>query len=590
MANVRHPRHGLPNARTLTVIAQDPAVTVGGKILTTELTIPAEKLLPGPCGYRVNVIDYDSSTHTLYEPAAYAMLPDGQCEDPFALSDRMKKPRNRPRSYDNRLLNDPKFHAQNVYAIAMRTLAQFEYALGRRAPWGSAGHQIHIAPHAFADANAFYSKDDRGIFFGYFTGASGKPVYTCLSHDVVAHETTHAILDGLRPRYMEPSTPDQAAFHEGFADIVALLSVFSLPDVVSALLDKKVSGGKLIAARNLDRDTLANSVLLGLAEEMGSETSAVRGQALRRSVELARGENYMDKPEYQEEHARGELLVAAMMNTFLDIWLQRLAKIGPVSGSQKTGKRDRSIVVEEGARVAGHLLTMSIRAIDYCPPTDIWFSDYLSALLTVDREVVPDQGAYNYRAALLRNFEGYGIKQAKGTDEDGTWKLFEGKDLVYSRNHFDLMLRDPEEVFRFIWENRDALKVRKDSYVEVESVRPSIRIGPDGFVLHETVAVYIQILTLWPGELKRELGIDVPEDIKGNRRIRIFGGGALVFNEYGQLKYHIPDRLEDLERERQIQRLSHLAEIGFFEEPAPPRPVSGSQSHFARLHRSRAAG
>ena len=63
----------------------------------------------------------------------------------------------------------------------------------------------------------------------------------------------------------------------------------------------------------------------------------------------------------------GELLVAAMMNAFLDIWLQRLAKIGPVAG----GKRDRSIVVEEGARVAGHLLTMAIRAIDYCPPTDI---------------------------------------------------------------------------------------------------------------------------------------------------------------------------------------------------------------------------
>ena len=32
---------------------------------------------------------------------------------------------------------------------------------------------------------------------------------------------------------------------------------------------------------------------------------------------------------------------------------------------------------------------MAIRAIDYCPPTDLTFADYLSALLTVDREVVP---------------------------------------------------------------------------------------------------------------------------------------------------------------------------------------------------------
>jgi hypothetical protein len=580
------PRHAFPNARTLTVIAQDPSVRIGGRILTTELTIPAEELLQGPCGYRVNVIDYDSSTDTLYKPAEYEKSADGHIKDPFAISKRMKESGQRPNGYDQRILDDPRFHAQNVYAIIMRTLAQFEFALGRRVSWGSDGHQIHVAPHAFADANAFYSREDRGIFFGYFAGKSGKPVYTCLAHDVVAHETTHAILDGLRRRYLEPSTPDQAAFHEGFADVVALLSLLSLEDVVEALLDFDVAGDKkLIAARFLTRDALANSILLGLADEMGSEVSGVRGQALRRSVTLPPGKDYMHMPEYEEEHARGELLVAAIMNAFLDIWLQRLAKIGPISG----GKRDRSIVIEEGARVAGHLLTMSIRAIDYCPPTDIWFSDYLSALLTIDREVVPDQGEYNYRKALLESFKGYGIEPSRGTDKDGTWRLFD-KELRYGRNHFDSMLREREEVFRFIWENRTALNVRDDSYIEVQSVRTSIRIGPDGFVLHETVADYIQILTLWTSELKSVLKITLPPEIPGNRRIRIFGGGILIFNEYGQLKYHIPDRLEDLERERQSERLKVLAEIGFFEEPAPSRPASDSQSHFAQLHRSRALG
>ena len=584
MRNPRRPDHSLPNVRTLTVIAQDPAVQVGGRILTTELTIPAEELLPGPCGYRVNVIDYDSSTDTLYRPAVFEQLPGGHIKDPFAPGARAKGSGRRPSGYDRRLLADPRFHAQNVYAIVMRTLAQFEFALGRRVAWGSDGHQIHVAPHAFADANAFYSRDDRAIFFGYFMGAGGKPVYTCLSHDVVAHESAHAILDGLRRRYLEPSTPDQAAFHEGFADIVALLSLFSLSDVVGALLDLNAGGErKLIAPRHLEREALARSVLLGLAEEMGSEVSAVRGQALRRSVELVPGKDYMSMPEFQEEHVRGELLVAAVMNAFLDIWLQRLAKIGPVAN----GKRDRSIVVEEGARVAGHLLTMAIRAIDYCPPTDIWFSDYLSALLTVDREVVPDQGKYDYRKALLRNFKAYGIEPARGTDVDGTWRLFD-EQLLYGRSHFDSMLRDREEVFRFLWENRRVLKVREDSYVEVQSVRPSVRIGPDGFVLHETVAEYIQILTLYAGEVKSVLGMDLPEDIPGNRRVRIFGGGTLVFDEYGQLKYHIPDRIEDLERERQRQRLERLAAGGFFAEPPEPRPTAGAQSHFARLHLARA--
>lgn len=588
MRNIAHTRHSLPNSRKLTVIAQDPAVRIGrarGRILTTELTIPAEELLDGPCGYRVNVIDYDSSTGILYEPATFERLPNGGYKDRFLLSADRKKPSKRPKGYDASLLNDPRFHAQNVYAIAMRTLAQFEFALGRRCAWGSDGHQIHIAPHAFADANAFYSRDDRSIFFGYFAGRDGTPIYTCLAHDVVAHETTHALLDGLRSRFMEPSTPDQAAFHEGFADVVALLSVFSLPDVVGTLLDLNAGGGALIDQRHLDGESLKQSVLFGLAKQMGSELSAVRGTALRRSIELPPGKPYLsarDYPEFVEPHRRGELLVAALMNAFLAVWLSRLSKIGPV----KNGQKDRSIVVQEGARAAGHLLTMSIRAIDYCPPTDLTFSDYLSALLTVDREVVPDDSQFGYRAALLKSFTDYGIEPAGETDVDGTWKRC-NEELIYSRNHFESMLRDPEEVFRFLWENRGPLKIDRNSYVEVQSVRPSIRVGPDGFVLHETVAEYIQILTLQANELKSTLGIDPPPDVHPFRRIRIFGGGALIFDEYGQLKFQIANRIENTKRQQ--ARLDYLADTGFFDEPPEPRPPSGSQSRFAELHRMRFA-
>ena len=205
-----------PNSRKLTIIAQDPSVRVRDKILTTEIEIPAEELLPGPRGYRVNVIDYDASTGVLYEPATIAAPVDGKT-----------KPNVHPGN--KQLLEDPRLHAQNVYGIVMRTLARFEFALGRRVAWGSPGHQIHVAPHAFAEANAFYSREDRGIFFGYFRGKSGQPIFTCLSHDVVAHETTHAILDCLRARYLEPSSPDQAAFHSDNSNMLrCVLKISSL--------------------------------------------------------------------------------------------------------------------------------------------------------------------------------------------------------------------------------------------------------------------------------------------------------------------------------------------------------------------------
>jgi hypothetical protein len=565
------PQRSLPNTRTLTIVAQDPGIRIGDRILTAEVSVPAETLANGPSGYRVKVVDYDVSTATLYQPAAYDKDSDTVYVDPF------KKPGGLTAK---EVLGDPRFHAQNVYAVVMRTLARFEFALGRRVAWGSDGHQLHLAPHAFAEANAFYSRADRAIFFGYFGGARGEPIFSCLAHDVIAHEATHALLDGLRGRYMEPSSPDQAAFHEGFADIVALLSVYSVPDVIARLLAgskaQPVAGvSELIDMARLKREALEKSVLFGLADEMGTALSRVRGKALRRSVELERDHDYMNDPEFRDPHRRGELLVAAVMNAFLDIWLKRMERIGRIDGD----KVDLSIVVEDGAKVADHLLTIAIRAIDYCPPTDILFSDYLSALLTIDREVVPDDSKVGYRHALLENFKRYGITPSRGSQEDGTCPHFD-KELVYSRTHFESMAHDKHEVFRFIWENRAVLNLDANSYIEVASVRPCMRIGPDGFAMRETVAEYVEIATVAARELEPLLAISPPEGVDGKTRVRVFGGGALIFNEYGQLKFHIANRISD--RARQEERLSYLVETGFFDEPADP------QAHFAALHLARA--
>jgi hypothetical protein len=145
-------------------------------------------------------------------------------------------------------------------------------------------------------------------------------------------------------------------------------------------------------------------------------------------------------------------------------------------------------------------------------------------------------------------------------------------------------LRDPHEVFRFIWENRRKLAITENGYIEVPSVRPSFRVGPDGFVLHETVAEYIQILTLAAGELKPTLGIEPPSGVPEWRRIRLFGGGTLIFDEYGQLKYQIANHLANTRDDvrRQSNRLKHLAQTGFFDQPVDPR------SRFALVHLARA--
>ena len=210
--------------RKLTIIAQDPMVkNQDGRILTTQVSIPAEELALGPWGYRVQVIDYDASAKTLYSRKrtgeAAAKTPS---EDALG-----REAVERSRVSCTKCLRD---RDENTRSVRVRP--------GPSSRLGVQAAPVEGRAHAFADANAFYSREHEALLFGYFPGREGKTIFSCLSHDVVAHETTHALVDGLRSGYLDPSSADQAAFHEGISDVVALLSVFALDDVVRAVLDR----------------------------------------------------------------------------------------------------------------------------------------------------------------------------------------------------------------------------------------------------------------------------------------------------------------------------------------------------------------
>src|SRR6185436_14038949 len=153
-----------------------------------------------PMADAIAVVDYDGANKTWYTPV--------DLDDPRILI----------RSGLDPAEGDPRFHQQMVYAVVTDTIQHFEAALGRRIHWrrqertkdGPRGNlpgdirTLNIFPHAMVSANAFYSPDAHGILFGYFRAERtnqgrnlpGQTVFTCLSHDIVVHETTHAILDG----------------------------------------------------------------------------------------------------------------------------------------------------------------------------------------------------------------------------------------------------------------------------------------------------------------------------------------------------------------------------------------------------------
>lgn len=559
----------MPELRTrpMYILAQDCGVrtrTRGRSILTARVPIAWENLFGGPTGHRVQVVDYDATTDTMYDPA---------------LTPR-RAPRRPPA--DSQILGDPTFHAQNVYALVMATIARFEYALGRRVSWCFRGHQLKVAPHAFEQMNAFYSREAESLVFGYY-GAPGDRHFMCLSHDIVVHETTHALLDGLRSRFMAPSSADQAAFHEGFADIVALLSVFALGEVMDVLVDRnRRAEGGLIARSAVTAEEIMNSWLLGLADDMESETEGARVNALRRSVTLEPDPNVLKHVEFQEPHRRGEVLVAATMRAFVDAWVRRLDS----PEGARTDRIEVRRVVEEGMDVAATLLTMAIRALDYTPPVHLTFGDFLSALLTADTQIRADDSRYGLRKGLLDWFSRYGIAPASEA-ADGLWEAPAGNSqLVNEGVRFGSLQTDAVEMFRLVWANSEKLNLNPTAYTRIASLRPCIRTSPDdGLPLRETVAECLQYVQIYASELE-PFGLTKPEGMADDTEIALEGGSTLILDDYGRLKYEVHNRLPDPARPNDVvkaqDRLDYLWEQGHFD------PGASFAARLSTIHRLRA--
>ena len=443
-----------PPLRWLRVYAFDPqasadleTATVNNSLVGLRWETPWERpLTPGPCGEYIEVIDHDPASGLFYEPV--------DLNHPELLAQDGLPPAE----------GRPQFHQQMVYAVAMKTIEAFERALGRTiffareyVPDGARPHdkrtevihRLRIYPHALREDNAYYSPEKAAILFGYFkpkTEATrgDRWVFTCLSQDIIAHETSHAILHGVHRRSIQPSNLDTRAFHEGFADIVALLQHFTMRDV----LRQQIAHTR----GNIRRGSLLNS----LASQYGEAVGRKRG-ALRRALELVEIEAEVvsaetdadrqrlvrkwwdpesapdgDAPsqsdqwdallarlrlsdEVVEPHDRGGYLVAAVFDAFSTIYERRTADLLRIAGSGPARNESDILSPElverlatEASKAADHILRMCVRALDYVPPIDMTFGEYLRAIITADHDLVPDDPLC-YRIAVAQAFRRRGI-------------------------------------------------------------------------------------------------------------------------------------------------------------------------------------
>ncbi len=604
----------------MTVFAQDPEIKddEGHDVLITRITVPADRLQRGPRNHRFHVVDIDAGSGVAKEPVTLHL--DGF---PWAYQDRWAE------------LEEREVMAQHVFAVAAHTLALFERHLGRRVRWRSGWPHLYLVPDARVGANANYAPTANAVLFGRVPRfADRSPVHTCLSYDVVAHEVTHAILDGLRPRYTEPGLADQLAFHEALADLVALLSVFGLNGVAEQLLqpdaDHRVRF--LTAARSAERDALPHdaetgqapllqrkaepeeqtaflkgTALLGLAEQLGRARAATGaidpnpGQMpLRRSVALDPDPAWRQKREFDEPHRRAEILVAAFTHTLVDMWVGRLSTLDVYEGGLNAAR-----VAEEGRKSAAHLLGMILRSLDYLPPVELEFEDVIDAVVTADLRLSPND-EFDYRGKLEAAFKAFGIKAPRHQILDRDGQAAPSRDakppaadpavasfgpdpdestirgIRYEHLNHEAMHSSPEEVYEFIWNNSKVLGIDVRLSTKVDRVIGSTRVGPDGLIVTEILADYTQFIGTTAAHLPE--GMTVPEGMPSTAKVDLWGGGVLVFDQFGRFRLHQRKLIGDIDR--QDRRLQHLFDAGLVDANGNYGGTDGLQNdeRFALLH------
>jgi hypothetical protein len=558
--------------------------------------IPFETLAPGPIGEYLEVMDFDPASKTWYEPVDLR-------------EERVASQHGLTPSEGN-----PQFHQQFVYAVGMKTIQHFERALGRKVVWyprilrprqdaddvrdvrwpREYVPRLRIYPHALRDANAYYDPQKAALLFGYFEAAArtqganhpGGLVFTCLSPDIVAHEMTHAILDSIHHRYIEDTNPDVAAFHEGFADIVALLQRFTFGELVQH---------QLAASRGqVDEYTVFGELATQFGEALEGHRGALRsmiGRWNEKDEWVPLKPSPSDYADNVEAHDRGAVLVATIFDAFQRIYRHRTRDLFRIATSGTGVLPEGSIspdlvgrLAREAASIAEHLLHVCIRALDYSPPNDVNFGTYLRALITADLDIAPED-ENGYRVALIEAFRARGILPHRINTlsvESLCWDrptftrrqqdvldylagevkplitaLVDTRDrhelytrsmsaqarlqqLLMSRsrrltsdeweaflNRLGLTSRPVSELF-----GKDSRKVRflrdntpDDSYtprIECHTIRPAFRAGREGRQIEQVLVTLTQRITA-----------DIGQD--GERRRMVFRGGCSVILSLGDL-------------------------------------------------------
>lgn len=469
--------------------------------------------LDGPVAARVAVVDRDPETGQLVAPVRW--LPKSR---------KYSVPEDIP---------SPQGIAVSVFGTVLKTLELFERddVLGHKVKWAFDSPQLLIVPRAGAWANAFYDRYSRSLQCFSFLAPNHTLVHTALSRDIVAHETGHAILDGIAPALYDALTPQSLALHEATGDLTAIVMALQSRRIRDWLV--REYGGRLSGSTPVSR----------LADEFG------QARGLKRSLRDANNALTM-KDVTEEPHDLCQVLTGAFWAAMVQHHQSSLDEALGVRGKPQEEPIGKALYLSS-LRI-GRIL---FRALDYLPPAEATFADYCRALLRSDEVVYPDDRT-GYREVLKKEFIQRGIVSSAG-------ELESRPEEERVRVNLNEVLDSEWAAFAFAEKERKLLKIPRKVPFRLFPRRDVMRryyLGPDRH--DDRREVVFQVTWEQPEE---------NSEISGVPRYRaVFHGTTLVFSGYPDRRGRYPvlsclttdkSDLNVLARNKMVRRLVEQGQL-----------------------------
>jgi hypothetical protein len=272
--------------------------------------------------------------------------------------------------------------------------------------------------------------------------------------------------------------------------------------------------------------------------------------------------------------------VSAVFDAFFTVYIKRTRDLmriaragGAVNPSSDLHPDLARRLANEAASTAATVLNICIRALDYLPPLDVTFGEFLRAMITADSDLVPDD-PLDYRGELIKAFRLRGIFPKGVTSLSEAALRWQGPDLRgrpveacvgldYStpRTDEEAELAAHEQRHQanavllnaFGVKNAKALGLKLGMKVWVATHHPIHRISPRGRPVTEFVA-----------ELLQQRVEPFDPKVPGSQTFTYTGGSTVIFDELGVVRYVIEksiDNQERLSRQRnfRLQQLTQSA-------------------------------